>query len=249
MLEAARALTKDTDGDGRVDQWGLDPYPWWVFVWQNGGRILNEDRRACALEEPRAVEALAFWAGLRHRHGVTPTPEAAADLSVSQLFIAGRVAMSFQMYPIVATYRKTCSFKWDIAPVPSGPAGRATDAVGSAFAITRQSANKAAAFEFIAWLTSAAGMRRLLAVEAPSWKRLAQSPAFVKQPDQPKSKTVAVEAMDYARIPMQHPLYAEIMDQLTPVLMKAQRGQVSVREALAEAVPHVNRILQRQERE
>ncbi len=43
-LWAAKKLTKDLDGDGRLDQWGCNPDAWWQdYVWQNGGDILNED--------------------------------------------------------------------------------------------------------------------------------------------------------------------------------------------------------------
>ncbi|MFC1672080.1 ABC transporter substrate-binding protein, partial [Planctomycetota bacterium] len=245
MLDAAGKLTRDTDGDGRTDLWGMTPYSWWIFVWQNGGRILSEDRSRCVLLEPRAIEALEFWAALRYKHGVTPTLEAEADMGMHQMFIAQRVAMSFEIYPIVSVYRKTCEFEWDLAHVPAGPAGRCTEVRGSALAMSRQCRNREAAFEFVRWLTAVPGMSRLLTVEMPSWKSLADSDAFVKMPGLPSSKHVAVESMEYARLPLQHPLYNEIMDALNPALQKAQRGEVTVREALEQAVPQVNKILER----
>jgi len=246
LRRAAAAFTKDTDDDGRIDQWGVNPPEWWVFVWGNGGRILDDSRTRCALLEPPAVEALEYWASLRTRHGVTPSPEATTDLSPSRLFALEKVAMHFEMYPVVSIFRKQCRFTWDLAPVPKGPRGRVTEVVGSAMAVTSQCRNKAAAFEWVRWMTSPAGMRRLLSVESPSCMALAESDEFVRSPGLPAAKAVAVRAMDYARPPIQHPRYQEIMDILKTELLNAQMGRATVREALQRAVPQVNRVLARQ---
>jgi len=245
MLKAAKELTRDTDGDGRVDQWGMNSYDWWTFVWQNGGNILDSTGTRCALLEPAAIEALEFWAALRHKHGVTPTPEATADLGNTRLFELGKVGMHFEMYPVVSIFRKTCEFQWDLAHMPAGPKGQATPAVGSAMAVTVQSRNKEAAFEFARWMTSPDGMLGLVSVESPSCVALAQSPQFLESPGPPKTKSVAVEAMEYAHVPLQHPCYAEIIDTLYPELEKAQRGTIPAREALENAIPQIDRILQR----
>ena len=245
MLGAAKALTKDTDADGRPDRWGLNPFPWWMFVWGNGGRILDATGTRCTLLEPEAVDALEFWVGLRVKHGVTPSPEATSDLSASRLFALERAAMHFEMYPVVSILRKQCDFRWDLAPVPRGPRSRVTEVVGSAMAVTSQSRNKAAAFEFVRWMTSPAGMRFLVTVESPSCVALARSDAFTRSPGLPESKQVAVDVMDYARPPLQHPRFREVMDILDAQLYKTQLGLVTVREALEAAVPRVDQILRR----
>ncbi len=246
LLAAAKKLTADTDGDGRVDRWGLDSPPWWVFVWQNGGRILSPDKKHCSLlDDPKALAGLEFWAALRWKYQVTPTPEAHTDLSFSRMFVLQRVGMMFAMYPVVSILRKQCEFTWDIAPMPAGPAGPATDFVGSALAVTRQSRNKSAAFEWVRWMTSPAGMRHVMSFEFPACRALAESAEWENSAPTPASKRVAVEAMAYARPPIQHPRYEEIMDELNPALDRARRGVVSVRAALKQAVPRVDAILRR----
>jgi multiple sugar transport system substrate-binding protein len=243
LLRAAKALTKDSSGSGRVDQWGMNALPWWTLVWANGGRVLDETGTHCTLLEPAALEALEFWVDLRCKYGVTPSPTATADLSPSRLFELGRVAMHFEMYPIVSVFRKTCSFEWDLAPIPSGPKSRCTDAVGSALAVTAQSRNPDAAFEFVRWLTSEQGMKFLVTVESPSCVKLAHSDEFLQSAGAPKSKNVAIEAMEYTRAPIQHPQYAEIMDTLNSELNRAMLGKIGIREALENAVPKVDRVL------
>ena len=86
LLEAAKALTKDTDGDGRVEQWGLNVPPWEMFVWGFGGEILDADRRRCLLDGPEAIAGLEYWAALRHRHGVVPTAAVTGDLDALKLW-------------------------------------------------------------------------------------------------------------------------------------------------------------------
>ena len=48
FLHAARALTRDTDGDGRIDQYGLGTevsiFRLAPFVWQNGGELVDDPR-------------------------------------------------------------------------------------------------------------------------------------------------------------------------------------------------------------
>jgi multiple sugar transport system substrate-binding protein len=246
LLRAAKALTRDTNGDGRVDQWGLNAPAWHWFVWQNGGRILDESGRRFALREPAAMEALQFWSDLRNLHGVTPAPETTSDLGGSRLFALQKVAMDFSMYPAVSMFRKQCSFRWNIAHIPGGPRFRATEVCASAMAVTSQSRNQAAAFEFVRWMTLETGMRFLVSVESPSCVSLARSDRFLKSPGLPESKQVAIEVMEYARPPLQHPRYQEIMDVLWAELTKVNLGLATVQEAVDRAAPRVERILQRE---
>ena len=246
LVNSAKAMTHDTNGDGRVDQWGLTSPRWWELVWQFGGRILDENAARCMLLEPKALAGLEFWAALRNKYGVTPSPEALSDIGDSRLFSLGKVGMFFGIYPWVSSLRKECDFRWDIALVPRGPSGRAVTAFGSAMAVTCQSRNKTAAFEWVRWMTQRTGMIYLTSVENPSCLNLAKSRDFLDSLGLPSTKEVAVEALEYVRPPMRHPRHDEIMDALDAELYKAQLGTITIRQALENAVPKVNRILQRE---
>ncbi len=245
MLKAAKTLTRDTDGDGRIDQWGLTSPDWWEFVWQFGGRVLDETGSRCTLLEPKALVGLEFWAELRCKYRVTPSPATLSNLGGNRLFSLGRVGIYFSIYPAVSSLRRECDFQWDIAHVPAGPGGRAVTSLGSAMAVTCQSRNKAAAFEWVRWMTQRTGMIGLTSVENPSCLKLAKSRDFLDSPGLPPTKKVAVETLKYVRPPMRHPKHDEIMDALNAELNRAQMGKITVREALEHAVPKVNRILQR----
>ena len=66
FLAAAKALTKDNDGDGRIDIYGLGFEPTLIrvapFVWQAGGDIVDDVHRPTrfTLDESSALAALDF---------------------------------------------------------------------------------------------------------------------------------------------------------------------------------------------
>jgi multiple sugar transport system substrate-binding protein len=57
MREAANALTLDTNGDGKLDQWGLAFEVWivtWLhWIWSNGGDLFSKTRPSVRLPSQR----------------------------------------------------------------------------------------------------------------------------------------------------------------------------------------------------
>jgi multiple sugar transport system substrate-binding protein len=98
MREAAKALTKDVSGSGKTDQWGLAFETWfvvWLFlIWSNGGDLFNSDETKCALNDPKAVEAIQFWADLINKDSCAlPSSEASAMQGAGNAFKTGKVGM------------------------------------------------------------------------------------------------------------------------------------------------------------
>jgi multiple sugar transport system substrate-binding protein len=245
FLAAAKQLTRDTDGDGRTDVYGTEQPPWDSLVLQNGGQVISDDGTRCLLGEPAAVEALKFWAELRTRYRVTPTPESRMDQTPWQLFALRRTGMFVSMYPAVPILRRTCDFEWDIALPPRGPQRARSAFQGSAFAITSQCRNKDAAFTFVRWMTSS-GMRHVMTFDIPCYKPLGQADEWRDSSQPPASKEVAVQVMEQATPPaIKHPAYAEILDAIGPQLDRVNRGVATVEEAVKIIVPNVNAILVR----
>jgi len=101
FLHAAQLLTRDVDGDGRVDQWGTAleraPRLWISWLWSGGGDVLCPDGRRASgcLDSPASVAALRWYTDwVTQTRGIAPN----ADLRRSgpdngQLFFAGKVAM------------------------------------------------------------------------------------------------------------------------------------------------------------
>ncbi len=103
FLAAARTLTRDTTGDGRVDLYAFDfprnPYQWIPWVWAGGGDILGPDgtRATGYLDSPATVESFRFLTGLVTDAKVTPGVQfvAAGDPAREARFATGGQAMLF----------------------------------------------------------------------------------------------------------------------------------------------------------
>lgn len=101
FLAAAKALTRDTDGDGAIDQWGT-AFDRRVFMWNSwilagGGDLLcpGGDRASGCLDAPATVDAIRWYTGWVTRDSVVPrfgTLRKSLGDNL-RLFSSGRVAM------------------------------------------------------------------------------------------------------------------------------------------------------------
>ncbi len=133
LKEYAIRLTKDTDGDGKIDQWGvgarLDPWPveQELFAYANGGGIIkfDQDNKALyALNDPAAVEAVEFWRELVQDQDVVMV----GDLyNIREEFNRGNVAMFRLDLFALPDHFKEADFEFGWVFIPKGP--RADDYV------------------------------------------------------------------------------------------------------------------------
>ena len=122
FLEICRRVTKDTDGDGVLDQFGFYDYDWKLAVVTNGVELFREDGRASYFASSRMEEAVQF---LLQLHNAQRGREVTA-----KDFDMGRVAFrpfTFAEYRTYKPYpwriKKYSSFEWDCIKVPAGPSG------------------------------------------------------------------------------------------------------------------------------
>jgi multiple sugar transport system substrate-binding protein len=86
LLKTAQDLTKDTDGDGKTDVWGIQLHANWTsgfeyWVGAAGGRLISEDGTQYVgyMDSPETIQAVQFYADLYNKYKVSPPP---ADLSL-----------------------------------------------------------------------------------------------------------------------------------------------------------------------
>lgn len=122
FLEICRRVTKDTDGDGVLDQFGFYDYDWKLAVVTNGVELFREDGRASYFASSRMEEAMQF---LLQLHNAQRGREVTA-----KDFDMGRVAFrpfTFAEYRTYKPYpwriKKYSSFEWDCIKLPAGPSG------------------------------------------------------------------------------------------------------------------------------
>jgi multiple sugar transport system substrate-binding protein len=104
--EAARRLTKDTDGDGIVDQYGLVllggdkggfAYRLIPFFLKAGADIMSADLKTILFNSPAGVSALQLIADMYQvDHSITPGFLAYQLTEINDLFCSNKVAMSIE---------------------------------------------------------------------------------------------------------------------------------------------------------
>lgn len=185
FLDACQRLTRDIDGDGRIDQYGFTQSTWidrlLVWIRQNGGDYLNEDRTRCVINAPEAKEAIQFVIDLWHKYHVAPTPAMAKEQGVNQMFETGRVAIFLTGGWMIPVYKKTIkAFDWDIAPLPKGKR-RANVLLPGGCVISQQSRHPEYAWEFLKYVTGLENKAQLMKLEGflPALKSIADSEEFL----------------------------------------------------------------------
>jgi len=189
FLETAQALTRDTDGDGATDVWGVQlPAAWptgfeyWAAA--GGGALVSPDGGAFAghLDSPETTAALQFYADLYHRHRVAPPPvDLAAFGGGNTEFAEGRAAMRlFGRWP-QADYRASDAIDLGVVGAPAGDR-RANILLWSGFGISALSTHQEAAWRFLRFYVGAEGAQVWKDWALPTVKSVTASAGFDADP-------------------------------------------------------------------
>ena len=241
LRTAAKALTLDKDGDGSTDQWGFwdggyDMEPFWgALVWAYGGDVVNAGEGKTLIGSPEATAAFQLMSDMWVGDKSMPTEQQLAAYGWDG-FLSGVAAMGVSGHWSVPEY-SAVTFKWDIAPMPLGPAGRATSVNSAGFVIARDSKYPDAAWEFVKYAFSDAGQSELAKVglAIPVRKSVAESDAYLGQATR-IDHSIYVKALDYAHMKPVFKGYEEWSGAVGDALHMIWTGEASVADGLAEAV-------------
>lgn len=180
FLDVAKKLTQDTNGDGKLDQWGTGLNATWnlqSWVWSNGGDWLNKDRTKVTIDTPEFIEAMQNFADLSAKDGVTPSATEAASLDTYQRWMKGQIGF-FPVGPWdVPTYEKL-PFQWDLIPYPVGKTGKTATWVGTlGIAVAETAKNPDLATKLALYLSTDKTAQKSLVdagVQIPNLKSVAQ---------------------------------------------------------------------------
>ncbi len=242
LLAMAKALTADTDGDGRTDHFGLGVEPSLMrvapFVWQHGGEVVNDPLRPnrLGLEGSLAREAVEWFVALQTVHHVVPDAvEEAAEPSEDR-FLRGTTALFLNSRRGVPTYRAAAGFDWDVAPLPRD-ATAANVLHSDGFCIPAATRDADAAWAFVEHATTpeaqavVAGTGRTV----PSLRAVAESDAFLDPSLAPARSRVWLDAIPTIRTFPILPGWVDIEELADEEIERAFYGQVSVEEAIRQA--------------
>lgn len=146
-------VTRDTDGDGVVDQFGSYNYDWLDAACANGVEIFNSTGTECSLADSRVSEAV------KHVRKVNELYD--GEKLSQEDFNSGNVAfmpLTFAEYRTYKTYpyriKKYANFRWDCLTMPAGSEGGNTSQVDTLLmGISAHTDKEQLAWEFLKLLT------------------------------------------------------------------------------------------------
>jgi len=156
FLKTAQELTKDTNGDGNTDIWGVQLHANWTsgfeyWVAAAGGRLISEDGKSYVgyMDSPETIAAVQFYADLYNKYKVAPPP---ADFNLwaggNPEFETGKAAMRlFGRWPQTGL-RSNPNIDLGVAEVPAG-AKKANVLFWGGFGIFAGSKHPEAAWRFL----------------------------------------------------------------------------------------------------
>lgn len=196
LLATAEALTKDLDGDGTIDQYGLGTEASLMrlapFIWQNGGEVVNNplEPSGLGLDSANSRQAFQWFVDLQTVHHVVPDAIAEEAEDSESRFLNGRTAMFLQSRRIVPAVREV-TFGWDVAGLPQQK--EAADVLHSdGYCLPSASKNPDAAWALIEYANSPDGQQVIARTgrTVPSNEAVANSEAYL-DPSQPPANAQA----------------------------------------------------------
>lgn len=245
MLEASKKLTKDTDRDGQIDQYGVyfsEPY-----LGCFGASLLDEDAASCSLDQPEAIRALQFWVDLGKKHKVSPVQLMYGSfnmaMGVQESFRMGKIAMINGYTWHFSTYQKTVkNFEWDIALFPKGEK-REHWTSSAGYTISKNTKHPKEAWLLLKFLTNAESQTYMANTTLPALRKVAEKMARTYN-GPPKHYAVLLEAIKYMKPYPRIPNITEIVETKRIIEEYALSGQKSSEDAYKWATEEINKILQ-----
>jgi multiple sugar transport system substrate-binding protein len=248
FLSAAQALTKDSNGDGKIDTYGVGVEPIIIrlapFVWQHGGEIVdNYDQPArLTLDEPAAREAVQFFMELSLVHRVVPTEAEFKAEALDTQLMNGKLGMFLSSRVETPTFREGIKdFTWDVAPLPRDKQA-ATILHADAYCMATASQNKEATWDFIQFAQGPQGqsVAAKRGRTVPSLQAVATSPDFLDPTQPPANSRVYLDVLPSSRISPVISTWPAVERVVNEELERAFYGTAPIDTALQLAIEKAN---------
>ena len=247
FADYAKKLTKDTNGDGKPEQYGLAiadhaTIPMWpILFWQGGGAVVSEDGKKAMLGDPATIEAASYWVDLVRNDKIAPIGLGGAD--ADKLFQSKKAAMEI-VGPWMTTGFKDAGIDFGLAMPPAGPKAEVTLGTSVGFTVSaRADQNKQrGAYEFfkfwnskesqVYWSVNSGFPPNRTDIQA---SELAENPyvaAFGEPAD--KSRFYLINVQEFQKV----------NDTLfVPALQRVLNGKASVQDAFPKAGADIQAVL------
>lgn len=153
FYQICRKVTKDTNGDGVTDQFGVVGYTWEEAFDSNGVTIFDQTGTECFLTGSRVEEAIRFIERLEEIDGGNGATERDFDLgNVAFWPMVFSEFRAYKSYPL--SVKKYSGFEWSCIPMPAGPEGGNISSLDTLLAaVSGKTRHREEAWEFLKILT------------------------------------------------------------------------------------------------
>lgn len=160
LEDASKQIYEKTGKYGYM-AYSHDQIGYWNFVYQNGGKILNEDGTKAEYTEKATSDAIKYYVDIQKKDWC-PTQDQFANTGAAEMLFSGKGAMyyagNWDLINLCTTY-EDMNGKWDVAPLPQCPnpasgEGRASISNSVSYATGAKGKNKELAMDFLEFLGS-----------------------------------------------------------------------------------------------
>jgi len=252
FLSICRRVTRDTDGDGVIDQFGCFDYGWKEAVDSNGAVLFEKDGKSSCFADSRVETSVRFVKELNaanEGHVVT-----AREFDKGQVAFRPFAFSEYRTYkPYPWRIKKYSDFEWDCVKLPSGPDGKGQTKLDTLLmGISSRTNQEYLAWEFIKELCyeEETQLHILKASQGmPVLKKAARSPVLsqVLGSDAPGNGNMDVEVigqvMEEAMETPNFRLYLSAMNLADGEIGRIISGEISMDTGLLKLQREINSIL------
>ena len=250
LRDYAEALTKDLDGDGQIDQWGLMMnttsmsgviYDFLPYLWQNGGELFDESNTECTIDSAQAVEALQFLQDLIYVDEVLPAAPPKNG------YRTGTVAMVFASSArLHITYEPVVEFDMGVAVhiMNDELMKPITVAGGKLFTVFNEEQVEAE-LVFINWMTNVENNTAwsMASGYTPLRQSVVASDEYQAYLDANPNAVPSITQIPYTRARPNIAAYGDISRVIGNAIEGALLGQQDPATVFANAIPEANQVL------
>ncbi len=251
FIKVAVKMTKDTDGDGKIDRFGFSvngasQHEFLPLIWMNGGEIAVKTEKGwkSTIDTPESRQALQAFADLYLKHKVSQEGSVTWNvLSSRKAFETGSQAMIIDVAPLVPKFLANPNLKDKFAMAPLPYLKKPASFIGgSNLVMFTQSKKKDLAWKYLELMLSA--KYQMAWSEAvsffPARVSLLEDPKFNKDP----YLSVFTQQMKYGRVYPAIPQWGQVENSriLLKMMQQIMMGKMSVEQATTEAAKTMNII-------
>jgi len=252
----AKKLTKDANGDGKLDEWGFyapsGDKQWISALWINGATYMDEKATKSTLDQPAAIGAVQSYVDLWQRHQVAPAPTDLTQTAIAA-WTTGKLGMYMQLNQYFGQLRNQSQFKWDVALLPEGKGGRGTPRETYPFGIGTLTKAPDAAWQVLDYMTSSE-VQKHYNVATGQWPtRKSAQDDYIKsypqgQPPAGLSAVLEMERKNHARVWPVATTWIEIAADWAAAMAPVYTGQATVAQAHQQLKPKFDAYLEEHQR-